>query len=181
MITKWYKATIASIMCAVGTTSDSISSFAAKSILGTTYYIINTASNNISDLALFCSSTLQTNTSSAGFRVGTGTTPPTENDYSLEAQITSGITGVVTRVYEAKSDYSGWVIKATLLITNAGAEPITITEIGAFDYIRANTAQNATGQGNQRLFMVDRSLLAVPITIPAGESGAIEYSVEVSV
>lgn len=113
---------------------------------------------------------------SNGVAIGSGTTPPTENDYTLESQIT-GFTAstpsktliVADNKYKIRYDYS---------IQNDTGSTIVINEIGLF----RNTAYSATKGGNAvgypgglRSIMIDRIVLGTPITIPSGQAGTLRY------
>lgn len=113
---------------------------------------------------------------SNGVAIGSGTTPPTENDYTLESQIT-GITAsspaktfiIEDNKYKIRYDYS---------IQNDTGSTVVISELGLF----RNTAYSATKGGNAvgypgglRSIMIDRIVLETPITIPNGQAGTLRY------
>lgn len=90
-------------------------------------------------------------------RVGTGTTEPTLDDYNLES-IPEGITVdsvTVTNTSITTKTY-------TAICSNSSDSDITITEVGLY-------MGSATG------YLLDRTILDTPITIPAGESRAVTY------
>lgn len=94
-------------------------------------------------------------------KVGTGTTTPTQNDYNMQNEATgitcdatsTGFTSNLTKTY-------------TATFSNSTASDINITELGLFvqDY-------------NENNFLLDRTVLSTPITIPAGQSKAITYEI----
>lgn len=95
-------------------------------------------------------------------KVGTGTTPPTTNDYEIQNEATgitcdaasTGFTSSLTKTY-------------TATFSNSTASNVNITELGLFitDY-------------NSKTFLLDRTVLSTPITIPAGQSKSITYEIE---
>ena len=111
----------------------------------------------------------------AGFVFGTGSTAPTENDYILESQITSGITGVLTNTVRGIDTNNKPYIEFTFTVTNTGSSSISITEIG---YVTGNayccTSSTATSAANNNV-LIDRTLLDGAVTIAAGNSAAIKY------
>lgn len=94
-------------------------------------------------------------------KVGTGTTTPTQNDYNMQNEATgitcdaasTGLTSNLTKTY-------------TATFSNSTASDINITELGLFvrDY-------------NENDFLLDRTVLSTPITIPAGQSKSITYEI----
>lgn len=102
-------------------------------------------------------------------KVGTGTTEPTESDYTLEvenAEVTCSVaacatSGNITKVY-------------TATFSNPTENDVVIAEIGLFGCF--STYANNTGDIPLN-FLLDRTVLDTPITIPAGESKAITYEI----
>ena len=108
-------------------------------------------------------------TSSQSVEFGIGTTPATVNDYKLESKITTGIkvaypSSVTT---EQTDSYILWTV--TFGVT-ASVE-VTISEIGLWS--RATTGDG----GSSSTVFVDRTVLNEPITIPAGQSKQITYTI----
>lgn len=100
--------------------------------------------------------------------VGSGTTPPTLDDYRLESKITSGLTG------QLLFSHDGSGIRYVNL-TNSSSAPITISEIGhCAGLYNSNNAPNTT------TCLVERSTFD-PITIQPGEIAQIEYKIDVSI
>ena len=121
-----------------------------------------------------CAYAFTLNKDSSGISIGTGTAPATEDDYQLEAPITSGVSGSVTgRSFGAESPQSPYV-KYDLTITNTGSAPITVTEIGYKQQIRTSKNIEST-TGESGVILLDRSVLATPVTIAPGDAGVITY------
>ena len=111
-----------------------------------------------------------TSSNTHGVSFGTGTTPATTSDYSLESILTSSQISVsvpnavsFSRV-DTYDEYS-----VTFGVTNKTNEAITISEVGL-------TAIPISGNPN-KYALVDRTVLDEPITIPAGQSKQITYTI----
>ena len=104
---------------------------------------------------------------SEGVSFGTGTTPPTVNDYSLEAIISSGLTVATPSVTTVTQTDS--YLEATVTFGVRASVETTITEIG---YKMACSIPSSTDT-----FLIDRTVLDEPITIPAGQSKQITYTI----
>ena len=98
---------------------------------------------------------------------GNGTTPATVNDYKLESPITSNITvaNPSSTTTEQTDNYILWTVTFGV---KASVET-TISEIGLFS--KAHMAGGAAET------LVDRTVLETPITIPAGQSKQITYTI----
>lgn len=94
-------------------------------------------------------------------KVGTGTTTPTQNDYDIKNKATGitcnstsiGFTSNLTKTY-------------TATFSNSTASDINITELGLF-----------VTNDSEKTFLLDRTVLSTPITIPAGQSKSITYEI----
>ncbi len=100
-------------------------------------------------------------------RFGNGTTPATVNDYKLESQIDSGITvaNPSTVTTEQTDSYISW----TVTFGVSASVETTISEIGLISKAYITNGDTAT--------LVDRTVLDEPITIPAGQSKQITYTI----
>ena len=112
-----------------------------------------------------------------GFAFGSGTTPVTDDDYTMESLITtiSGATTGPTTYYDSTNNKYHTYLQFTL--TNTGSETITISEIGRFwqVFTASNVGDQCGGYGSQRGLLVDHVLLDEPVVIAAGESGIVRY------
>ena len=91
--------------------------------------------------------------------VGTGTTPPTENDYKLENAVSLTL---ASQTLVNDKDHTISIIES---IKNQTSEAVTITEVAL------------TIQRNPDHFIISRDLIT-PITIPSGEMRTIQYNIE---
>lgn len=114
-------------------------------------------------------STLNTTpTNGRGYIVlGSGTTEPTPEDYRLESQITTNLS------CDSVSVSRNTTVKTyTATFSNSGTSDITVTEIG---YVSRFAWAYNTGDYIYDDFLMDRTVLETPITIPAGESRTVTY------
>lgn len=103
-----------------------------------------------------------------GVSFGTGTTPPTASDYFLENILTSTSISVATPSavsFSRVDTYEEYSV--TFGVTNKTDNAITITEVGLI----------AALQSSGSYALVDRTVLETPITIPAGQSKQITYTI----
>lgn len=117
----------------------------------------------------------QLNATNPGFHFGTGTATPTENDYKLETDITSGVSIILNssaRYYSPKPHMT-----FTFTITNTGSSNITISEVGMVtNSIYCCTSSSATSASSNNI-LIDRTLLDTPLTIAPSSTAALEYTV----
>ena len=107
---------------------------------------------------------------SNGVAFGTGATPATVSDYFLEGilggtQIDVSVPSAVS--FSRVDTYDEYSV--TFGITNKTAEAITISEVGLFATVNPNTSVSNV--------LVDRTVLDTPVTIPAGQSKQITYTI----
>ena len=116
----------------------------------------------------------QTN-SMTGVRFGSDDTPPTANDYKLGSQITSGLsfTNPAEITYTLSNTCSEYA--ATYGVTNMSEETIVIKEIGLFS--QPSTTVIGGSKTGYIAALVDRTVLDAPVTIPAGQSKQITYTI----
>lgn len=108
-----------------------------------------------------------TNVAYFGIVLGTGTTPATVDDYWLEHIIKSGLNVQITNMSQHG------IYRLILTITNESDSSITIGEIGA------QVPAVCVG-ASKRAFMMDRTVLDTPVTIPSGGIGKIEYEIKIN-
>ena len=103
------------------------------------------------------------------FMVGSGTTPPTLDDYNLESRITADLTGQVIRTH----DGTGIIY---INLTNSSSNPITISEIGyyAMCYTKEDSYSSPVG------CLLERSVFD-PVTIQSGEIAQIQYKININI
>lgn len=113
---------------------------------------------------------VQLSTSQAGVILGSGSTPATFDDYKLESQITTGLSG--TTVNSADEDYNR---VSTITLTNTSGGSITIGEIGirAFIYTGENSSSMSVA-------LIERTVLDTPVTIEPGGVGQVTYTISMN-
>ena len=105
-----------------------------------------------------------------GVLFGAGTAPATVQDYKLDAPITTGLSIIFPNNLTYAKGNSFEDVAVTYGVTNTSSSEITISEIGlvATIYISGNLYES---------ILVDRTVLDTPVTIPAGESKQIAYTI----
>ena len=99
---------------------------------------------------------------------GDGSTPATANDYKFAGSIISNLNVLVSPLdLTAQNDVI--TQKRIFTITNNNANAITISEVG----ITCNIFQYT----QDARFIVERTVLDAPVTIPAGGIGQVEYTI----
>lgn len=107
-----------------------------------------------------------------GVVFGDGTAEPTMDDYCLSGNVVSSFNETNT-IELTKDETTGIVtISKKYTITNTGSSPITISEIALIDNFKNSYYYFS--------FVVDRTLLDNPVTIPAGGTGYVTYTIEVT-
>ena len=121
--------------------------------------------------------TFTLNRTAAGISIGTGTAPESEDDYNLEQTITSGVNVVLTGTsYGAESPWFPFV-KYDLTITNTGANPLVVTEVGYKQTLRTSKLIGSNLFENTVL-LLDRCVLDTPVTIAPGDAGIVTYRLQ---
>ena len=155
MLTKNFYALMRTALGKTGSTVTSIQNEAATVNMDSSWYGVFTAMNGY------------VTAGTQYVRFGSGTTPATVNDYKLESQIGSDITvanpSAVTT--EQTDSYISWTVTFGV---SASVEK-TISEIGLISEVYTPSGNITT--------LVDRTVLDTPITIPAGQSKQITYTI----
>ena len=113
------------------------------------------------------------NRSDPYIRIGSGTTPATLSDYSLEAPITNNFS-VLENKKTIGVDDDGYWVTYKYVISNVGDNDMVIGEIGYFGYVLYNASAGS-------FYLIDRTVLDTPITIPAGGTGTVTYTLKFKV
>lgn len=114
-----------------------------------------------------------TYTGSGGVVLGTGTTPPSMNDYRLSGELITTVTS--TAVITKEFDESGATITALYTITNTGTDSITIGELG----LKGNCSNSYSSESY--MVMWERTVLDSPVTIQPGGVGQVTYTIRIEV
>ena len=106
-------------------------------------------------------------TSWGGVAFGDGSTPVSFDDYTLAGQVHTAYDA--TASISKSVDDDGATITALYTITNNSDVDMVIAELGLFH-----------GYNNVIQFMVERTVLDSPVTIPAGGVGQITYTIRMN-
>ena len=133
--------------------------------------------NNSGAFPYSTAKTFTLNATTAGISIGTGTAPESEDDYNLEQTITSGVNVVITGTsYGAENPWYPFV-KYDLTITNTGANPLVVTEVGYKQTVRTAKVIGSSASTNTVL-LLDRCVLDTPVTIAPGDAGIVTYRLQ---
>lgn len=103
-----------------------------------------------------------------GAVLGTGTTPPSLDDYRLSGDMITDFNYTSTVSIEEVD--GGVEYTAVYTITNAGADEFTIGEIGLFGTTYGSSSASYA-------VLIERTVLDEPVTIPAGGVGQVTYTI----
>ena len=96
------------------------------------------------------------------FKVGSGTTAATENDYNLEDEISAESAKINLSSVHLMED-GCCVLRFFVTVKNIGTEPISVAEIGMFRYLSIIDYSTSTRADSPFLF--GRSILPAPVTV----------------
>lgn len=133
---------------------------------------VSAANTSFSPILLYQTATFRKNYDDVGVCVGSGNTPASKTDYKLENLISSGL-NQLNRTHALNILDNGIEIVYAFILQNVSEDDITISEIGLLNY---GYIQGSTGAA----FLVDRTVLDTPVTIPAGETKTISYSIRIN-
>ena len=113
---------------------------------------------------------------SSGIAVGSGNTAATDDDYTLENAIPYyNLNGYVSILnISMKNDYP--CVELLVSVSNVGSSAFTVSEIGYFMRVYSKTSPDASS-GITATMLIDRSVLSTPVTIAAGETKEIKYTI----
>ena len=107
-----------------------------------------------------------------GIWLGTGSTPPTKDDYRLESVIQSGLSLSNGSFRSVNGDDGKYTYIMEIVLRNTTESEIVIREIGLF-------GQPVTGSNSpfaNHLVLLRRDVLDNPITIPVGEARLVTFT-----
>ena len=135
---------------------------AAKRVSSVSGYLWNKMNN-------FAIGSIPTSYAAAGVRIGTGVTPATADDYTLESVITSGLTYVNPGSVAVTKENGFVAVYATYTVTNTDTTAVSISEIGLFCGPEA--------MASVKPILMDRTVLEYPIVVNPGEAKPITYTI----
>lgn len=116
-----------------------------------------------------------TNANAAGISVGTGNAAATEDDFQLAEPLTSGINLTLTETVYGADEPGYPYVQYKVTVTNTGSDPITVKEICYKQTLYAARYPGYAAGADNRICMLDRTVLDTPVTIAAGDAGIITY------
>lgn len=169
MVTKWFKNSIKIALQGQYPTGMQNYCFnlPSRAVDNKIYYPTNIYAYNNAQFTL--------NATSVGISVGSGNKAVTDEDYNLQNTITSGLSGVVSGTKGIDSNgraYSTF----NVVLSNTTDSDIIVKEIGFKANINAGTNPNVIGGNSNRCYLIDRTVLLEPVTVPARGSAAILYT-----
>lgn len=173
MITRHYKRIVKDILQRGGAKYDA---YAVTASDGRPYYTAQEQPNYSADQTAMSMSTDQ-----PGVIIGSGTAAESEASYWLAQQITSGFSGSVLPTHEMVDGTHALCLYVT--IANTGNSSITISEIGyalITPLMRRPSDSQFIGSPYpiEKNILIDRTVLASPITIAAGNSVRLKYALK---
>ena len=181
MLTSWGKKVLSTIRATniiphVTVNAQDKANITAKTIANNTKYI-NPTPATAASWALAASALVETgNSSTIGVVFGSGNSAESESSYMLDNLIT-GITAATPTIVTAYDDLHGkYIARLDYAISNDTGSEITIKEVGIL--VRFNTAStlgDTTSTTAKASFLIDRTLLATPVTIASGGAGVVRY------
>lgn len=105
-----------------------------------------------------------------GVFFGSGSTPATENDYTLESPITSGLTVENNaNPFDVVKEADGrWSVVGGYILRNTSDAEIVIREIGVVTIVPYSASAYAP-------CLMERTVFAEPVNIPTGAAKYVEY------
>ena len=107
-----------------------------------------------------------------GVIFGTGNTEPTIDDYQMAGEHFVDYTE--SHTYESTLNGTTKTLSCRYTLTNTSTESVTIGEVGLSTYAYREVSSNYYYSG----FLLERTALDSPITIPAGGVGVITYTLK---
>lgn len=183
MLTKWGKEIVGCARASgaipyVTLSSNNPAFVKATAIGGTSKYMLPAPSANATYNLITSAMVESGSGSTVGVAFGSDGTTPTENDYTLGGLIT-GLSATTPSIetYFDQTNYK-YVARLDYTVSNNTGADVIIREVGLFvrfytaDTRGANASSTAAGRYS---FMIDRTVLDSPVTIPSGTAGTIRY------
>lgn len=114
-----------------------------------------------------------------GIAFGSGSTPATDEDYTIESIISTISANTPTVVTSFDATNNKFVSYVEYTITNTGSASISISELARFVLLQKATALGelcSTSTGERYNILIDHVILDDPVVISPGESGIVRYS-----
>ena len=117
----------------------------------------------------------------SGIYIGSGNTPATADDYTLESQITSGLSvSSPTKLSGYDAENNECTLSFVITLSNTSGSDITVNEIGTVARCYYGSALggdvSGTSSSYRRGVLLDRTVLDSPVVIEAGGSAVLHYT-----
>lgn len=110
-----------------------------------------------------------------GLYFGSGSTPATRDDYTLESVIASGLR-ITNNDVAIENDGNGkYIVSASFIVQNTSEAEVNIYEFGVFTPISNDTS--VSGSITWKMVLMERTVLSEPITLAPGESKLVTYKI----
>lgn len=114
-----------------------------------------------------------TSLSGSGVVLGTGSTPPTMDDITISGDLITRFAYSAGPIISYGED--GAECTVIYAVTNTGTDAFTVSEIALLYQVYTSNSG-----GNGGAFMIDRTVLDEPVTIPAGGIGKVTYTIRMN-
>ena len=121
-----------------------------------------------------------TNGTSYGILFGTGNTQPTVDDITLSGDAVPIASFSKNHTYKSAYKEDCVEISTIITLTNNTEAAITIGEIGLFSNFYYEYDSSSYYPRHYYPFMIERTALETPITIPAGGVGQVTYTIRMN-
>ena len=139
-----------------------------------TYNALNLVSNSGGAKSPYLGNVLTSLYSNGGVIFGSGTTPPSLDDYKLSSSIISTITASAPTP-SVVTDDNGVSVTTIYSLTNTGTEDITVGEVGLIASLYSSSSTEYYLKA-----LLERTVLDTPVTIPAGGIGQVTYTIRMN-
>lgn len=113
---------------------------------------------------------------SAGIVLGTGTTPASADDYRIQTPISSNLSASINYERALDSNNNPY-LKFIINVENSSASDIVISEIAYNQTVSASASANGAS-ATDCVVCFDHTVLSNPVTVPAGGSATIIYTLK---
>lgn len=118
---------------------------------------------------------------SIGIYTGSNATPPSPTDYAIK-----GIGGLQYNLtYTTSGALGKRCLDAIIELTNKNSTTVTINEVGLVQYmyypIITSSSSSPSIEKKESAFLLDRSLLDVPLVLTPNESGVLKYYIDIDI
>lgn len=120
---------------------------------------------------------IQSGVSNPGIWLGSSSTPASENDFALVDRIGAGLDVSIPTVNTGVDSNGQPYLEYLFTVTNTTANNIIISEIGYVQKFYAANAQMGSASSSYP-FLLDRTIFDAPVSVPAGESAVIRYTLK---